>query len=468
MVSDNGHEERMPWDGPGGGILSDSEVEALQRGENKVPPIPVKGPLGILDRVIAAAITADQLLTTEFADPPWIVDGLLPAGYTLLAGKPKVGKSWLALQLAQAVSCGGMFLGIRCQQQRVLYLALEDGHRRLQKRMQAQGWPAGKGDCSFLTGGDARKLGLLGKGGPALLAKIIRDGGYRLVIIDTFSRFYSGDQNDVSEVTSALGPLQEAVMATNGALLVIDHHNKLGTSVLGDDPDPVTSVLGSTGKTAIADAIWGLFKKKGKPGALMLVTGRDVEERTLSLHQDSVTHCWQDDGATVVLTEDQEEALDALRDMGKATAKELADQLGREKATTWKQLQSLCLKGIIRQEGGYYIVVCTPPDNTDPLSPTHNIGQPCKLSNHGNRGNPATVQFDERENENEKLPRLPRFYQDSNYSEEQDELPSFQELPQFPGLPRLPELSQLPPLPELSDLPTYEEWMGGGEDPEEL
>lgn len=42
---------------------------------------------------------------------PYVVDGLLAPGLYILGGSPKVGKSWMALQLCLAVSRGVAFLG---------------------------------------------------------------------------------------------------------------------------------------------------------------------------------------------------------------------------------------------------------------------------------------------------------------------------------------------------------------------
>jgi|SRR5215213_7285135 len=71
--------------------------------------------------------------------PPirWTVPGLLPEGVALFAGKPKLGKSWLALGLAIAVASGGVALGaMPVERGEVLYFALEDNHRRLQHRLK--------------------------------------------------------------------------------------------------------------------------------------------------------------------------------------------------------------------------------------------------------------------------------------------------------------------------------------------
>lgn len=57
----------------------------------------------------------------------WAVDDFLPVGLSVLAGGAKVGKSYLALNFALAVSTGGRVLGqFKAQKGGVLNLALED------------------------------------------------------------------------------------------------------------------------------------------------------------------------------------------------------------------------------------------------------------------------------------------------------------------------------------------------------
>jgi hypothetical protein len=50
------------------------------------------------------AWTAAELLATDFPEPRWAVPGILPEGAILLAGPPKVGKSWMTLGLGFGVS----------------------------------------------------------------------------------------------------------------------------------------------------------------------------------------------------------------------------------------------------------------------------------------------------------------------------------------------------------------------------
>jgi RecA-family ATPase len=81
-------------------------------------------------------ISAASLRRKEFAPARYVVPGYIAEGCTLLAGRPKLGKSWLVLEMGLAVAMGGVCLGgIACEQGAVLYLALEDNQSRLQKRV---------------------------------------------------------------------------------------------------------------------------------------------------------------------------------------------------------------------------------------------------------------------------------------------------------------------------------------------
>jgi hypothetical protein len=308
-------------------------------------------------------ICANDLLLKEWPEPPWLVPGILPVGLCYLAGKPKVGKSWLGLQLAQAVCTGGSFLGVGVEPAPVLYLALEDSPRRLQQRMKAQMWTAGKGVANFIGARGARNIGPLNKGGTVRLIEAIRVAKYRLVVVDTLSRLFTGDQNDVSQVTAALGPLQQEAINLGAAVLILDHHNKMGgANPFGkadeDYYDPVINILGSTAKAAICDCIWGLYRQNGKPGAILAVTGRDVDERRIVLTHDRVTQCWQSEGDSdmVKVTKSRGEILNAVADLKRATCAELAEATGRNRGNVYKQLQELIAGGLIERDEDDYVL----------------------------------------------------------------------------------------------------------------
>ncbi len=79
--------------------------------------------------------SASDLLRADLPETRFAVPGLLPVGASILGGKPKTGKSWLALQLSMEVASGGEVLGQTVEQGDVLYLALEDNDARLKSRM---------------------------------------------------------------------------------------------------------------------------------------------------------------------------------------------------------------------------------------------------------------------------------------------------------------------------------------------
>lgn len=294
-------------------------------------------------------LTADDILLKDWPEPVWAVPGLLPVGLAILAGAPKVGKSWLALQIAQAVAAGGYVFGQEVTRGPVLYLALEDPPRRLKERMKKQGWPSGLGcEADFMTVGSFMdKIGDLRNGGGERLTRQIETRRYRLVVIDTLSRAVAGDQNEAHEMTAWLTPVQELAHSQNCAVVLVDHHRKGGGS---GDPDAIGDILGSTAKGAMSDTALGLYRERGKPGARLALTGREVEEKTLDVKMDWHTGCWQLDSSSEGLTPQQSDLLDALESIGPAGVQDIADAVGRNRGNVYKQLAELERKGKVTRE----------------------------------------------------------------------------------------------------------------------
>src|ERR1700757_2287388 len=85
---------------------------------------------------MVGGVTAAELDDIDIPALSWAVPGLLPEGFGILAAAPKIGKSWLVLSLGLAVASSTSFLDVPVEQRPVLYLALEDGQRRLQERQR--------------------------------------------------------------------------------------------------------------------------------------------------------------------------------------------------------------------------------------------------------------------------------------------------------------------------------------------
>jgi AAA domain-containing protein len=109
-------------------------------------------------RPAPAIRTAAELQRKVFPPIKWIVPGYLAEGCTLLAGRPKLGKSWLALDIGLAVAAGRYVLGeILCEAGDVLCLALEDNERRLNAASPSCLAPSGP---SGRRGSSTRRSGL--------------------------------------------------------------------------------------------------------------------------------------------------------------------------------------------------------------------------------------------------------------------------------------------------------------------
>lgn len=73
-------------------------------------------------------------MNQSFPPMAWMIPGVIPEGLGILAGAPKAGKSWMALDLALSAAAGLPALGVLTDPKHVLYMALEDSYRRLQGR----------------------------------------------------------------------------------------------------------------------------------------------------------------------------------------------------------------------------------------------------------------------------------------------------------------------------------------------
>ena len=82
---------------------------------------------------------AKDIRETVYEDIPAVVEGLIFPGITFISGKSKLGKSFLALQVAHAVETGGTVLGRKCAKGSVLHYSLEDGKRRNKARWKQMG-----------------------------------------------------------------------------------------------------------------------------------------------------------------------------------------------------------------------------------------------------------------------------------------------------------------------------------------
>ncbi len=223
-------------------------------------------------------VDAETLLSTPMKKTMFIVDGLIPQGVSVLSGASKIGKSWLMLWLGLQVSQGLPVWEMQTKQCDVLYLSLEDTHRRIKDRLYNL-TDAAPSNLHF-----AVMCGLIGSGLEEQITDFLNDyPKTKLVIIDTLQKvrdskgsagkagMYGNDYDDISSI-------KRIADESDIAVILVHHLRKLK-----DGDDPFNEVSGSTGIIGAADTNFILKRKRSGNGATLLASGRDVEYQELTL-----------------------------------------------------------------------------------------------------------------------------------------------------------------------------------------
>lgn len=240
-----------------------------------------------------------ELMAEEFKPLEFIVPNLIATGTTILAAAPKIGKSWLCLDLAYNVATGGKALGkIPVQSRPVLYMALEDGKRRLQSRLRMLGHTTPSANLEF----SIEETDPVGK---ALQFLDSHAGEKPLVILDTLAKVlehYPCGKNESAYTHDykIMGNLQQQVLKREGSLIVVHHTNK------GRAGDFVDSLNGTQGLAGSADTILKINRTRGSDSGTLNVTSREAMEGEYSITFEEGR--WTLDGDTL------QEAAEAAQD----------------------------------------------------------------------------------------------------------------------------------------------------------
>ena len=229
-------------------------------------------------------IDADTLLGIPYEPLSFLVENLLPQGLHLLAGAPKIGKSWLALWLCLCTAQGKPLWNFATHSCEVLYLCLEGSFQRIQSRLFDLTEDAPPSlyfavMAEQLHSGLVEQIELFLKEHPAT----------GLVVIDTLQRIRAvgSEANPYASDYRDIGVLKALADQHHIAVLLIHHLRKL------NDDDPMNMISGTTGLSGATDSNFVLRKsKRGENTATLYCTGRDIAYRELFLEFDSESHIW--------------------------------------------------------------------------------------------------------------------------------------------------------------------------------
>ncbi|MFR1800761.1 MAG: AAA family ATPase [Faecalispora jeddahensis] len=278
---------------------------------------------------------AETLMTTPMEPLKFIVSGLIPQGLHVLAGSPKIGKSWLALWICLQVAKGERVWGFEALKSEVLYLCLEDSFARIQSRL-FEITDEAPSNLHFAVMSD-----VIGNGLELQIENFIKDHpGTGLIVIDTLQKVrrnisanvnpYAADYDDITALKQIADRYKLAV--------VLVHH--LRKSV---DNDPLNMISGTTGIAGGADSNFILQKdKRTENTATLICTGRDTPQRELLLEFNKETFLWELVKPIDSVEQKVDESIVLLSDFIKSvavftgTATELAEQLKRFGAADYR------------------------------------------------------------------------------------------------------------------------------------
>ena len=230
-------------------------------------------------------IAASTLQHRTFDPVKYVVPGLIAEGVTIFAGKPKIGKSWLLLDLCLACAADRFVLGqTKPIQGDVLYLALEDSERRLKKRLHKL-WPDGDWPAQLTLTTSWRKADA---GGLEDITEWCESAARPvLIVIDTLEKFRPVAKVHAAAYATdyhAIAGLHKLAHTRGIAIVVIHHVRKM------EADDPFDMVSGTNGLTGAADTILVLKRQAGS--VTLHARGRDIEEKETACRFDQVTCRW--------------------------------------------------------------------------------------------------------------------------------------------------------------------------------
>lgn len=260
---------------------------------------------------------AQWLMEQQFPPISYVVPGVIPEGMTLLVAAPKIGKSWMVLGLGVELARGGYAFGTLPVglPRPVLYLALEDGPRRLQDRLTRLAPEEISPSLEFqVTIETDQVLGRI----TSFLAQYA--GADPVVILDTLGKVMppAGNASQYGHDYRVMAQLKATCDAVPGSSLIIVHHTRKGVGT-----DFLDAVSGTQGIAGAADTVLVLKRERHEDRATLQVTSRDAAEGEYSLILTD-SGAWELDGTDLTEASQAAQAARATEGVGDRMAEVIA------------------------------------------------------------------------------------------------------------------------------------------------
>lgn len=288
-----------------------------------------------------------SLYNADLPMPEPIIDLILYPGLTILGGRPKIGKSWLALQLALSLIsseklCG--YLQVK-KPSRVRYISLEDRKHQIKARLhKLTPLTEYARDLDFVF-----ELPPLVSGGIATLDEDLAAHPVDVLIIDSLLAAVKVAQRDHVDIMQAdynvVAMLRDLAVKHSLAIVLIAHTRKAA----GDFLD---LIQGTTGTTAAADAVW-VIQRAMDGTATLSVVGREVETNIFGLKREEGFPAWiiSGEGDEIAQSESRRDIVELLREVGPMKPSVIAGRLHKSISGTHRLLAGLCTAGLVVRTG---------------------------------------------------------------------------------------------------------------------
>lgn len=230
-------------------------------------------------------ITLAELINLPLRPSVEYVKGLLPEGYTILAARPKEGKSTLANSIALAIATGEKAFGnFAVTKAEVVILALETSPKRMQSDINRMNITHPEGFTKIHYSGQWNPNVSLQAGLNHILTNNVN---IKVVIIDTLGRFLDvcGIGHGGYQKTYKVGTMIKAIAEKHSVAIVCLHHLRKGPV----GKNSIDDVMGSTGLAAAADNIITLHRSRDTDFTSLEVTGRNIDKAEYHLEFDEET-----------------------------------------------------------------------------------------------------------------------------------------------------------------------------------
>ena len=217
--------------------------------------------------------SCEEIMTTVYKPIEFVVDGLIGQGVYILAGAPKIGKSWLSLDICLSIAKGKKVLGHETKCGTALYLCLEDSFERIQKRLyELTDEPTD--NLHFVIMADT-----IGNGLEEEIEKFKSvHVDLKIVFIDTLQKIRESTENSYGSDYKELSVLKTLADKLEIAIVLVHHTRKCS------DSDPFNMISGSTGLSGCVDGSMVLVEtRRGSRMAKLYCVGRDIENAEIHL-----------------------------------------------------------------------------------------------------------------------------------------------------------------------------------------